>query len=119
MVVDQLNRISEFSRVRVRAHPNPKYSNHFEEYRPLLTAEISNPHQEDIQYFIDRCSLMAGHFSSALVQARLREREVVYLLDSYLASLCEYHEYYQHVRSIDLRNLEDFVSAKTNSAVSI
>jgi hypothetical protein len=112
VLVAQLNRISNYCTVLVRPHPSPKHRNHFETYRHLMRAQVSDASNEDIHCFIDRCSLMAGHFSSALIQAALRGREVLYLHDAYLASLREYFEYYQKVNAVDLEDLDTFVSAK-------
>jgi hypothetical protein len=113
-LVAQLNRISEFSSVIVRPHPNSKCANHFGSYRHTLRAQVSDPHKEDIHCFIDRCSILAGNQSAALLQAAFRGRDVIYLNDAYLASVREYHEYYQKVECVDIEGLGDALSVKFN-----
>jgi len=117
VLVKQLNSINKYCKVLVRPHPNPGYANHFESYRHLLSAQISDAHAEDIHCFIDRCSVIVGNYSSALIQAALRGREAIYLDDAYLACLRSYHEYYQKVIYIRLEDLEDFAAAKFNSGM--
>jgi hypothetical protein len=118
VLLKQLNAINQYCKVLVRPHPNPGYTNHFENYRHSLNAEVSDAHDEDIHSFIDRCSVVVGNYSSALIQAASRGREVVYLEDAYLRSLRTYHDYYQAVDSISLESLESFAAARFNSRVS-
>lgn len=114
VVVAQLNRICDYSTVIVRPHPNLKYANDFENYRHTLKAQTSDPHKEDIHCFIDRCSIIAGNLSAALLQAAFRGRDVIYLNDAYLASVRKYHEYYQKVNCVDIEKLDSFLSVKFN-----
>jgi hypothetical protein len=118
VLIKRLNAINQYCKVLVRPHPNPGYTNHFESYRHSLNAEVSDAHGENIHSFIDRCSVVVGNYSSALIQAASRGREVVYLEDAYLRSLRTYHDYYQTVESIPLESLESFAAAKFNSGVS-
>jgi hypothetical protein len=111
-LIFQLNNISNYCTVVVRPHPSPKHSNQFQSYRRRLNAQVSDAQGEDIHHFIDRCSLMAGIFSSALVQAALRGREIVYLRNPYLESVREYHTYYQKFDFIEVEQLDRFVSSK-------
>jgi hypothetical protein len=111
-LVAQLNNISKYCVVLVRPHPNPGYANHFDKYCHLLEAQVSDANAEDIHSFIDRCSLIVGNFSSVLVQAALRGREVVYLHDAYLASLKLYHSYYHTVNTAYLEELDKCVSGR-------
>lgn len=118
VLVAQLNSISKYCAVLVRPHPNPRDSNHFDRYRHLLEAQVSDAHTEDIHCFIDRCSLMAGNLSSVLVKAALRGREVVYLHDAYIESLRIYHEYYQKVKVVHLEDLDNYIQNKVNFRMS-
>ena len=118
VLIAQLNSINKYCQVLVRPHPNPGYTNHFESYRHSLKAQVSDARAEDIHCFIDRCSLVVGNYSSALIQAASRGREVVYLEDAYLRSLRTYHDYYQMVKSIPVESLESFAAAKFNSRIS-
>lgn len=111
-LVVQLNKISEYCTVVVRPHPNRRFSNGFENYRHLLKVEVSDAHNEGIHNFIDRCALIAGKFSSAMVQAALRGREIIYLKDPYLERVREYHEYYKKFDLIPADMLDSIVSAK-------
>jgi hypothetical protein len=117
-LVKQLNIINKYFQVLVRPHPNPAYANRFESYRHSLEAGVSDAHAEDIHSFIDRCSLVVGNYSSALIQAALRGREVVYLEDAYLQSLRTYHDYYRNVEFISVEALERFAAARFNSRIS-
>lgn len=112
LLVEQLNRISEYCNVIVRPHPNIKYANNFSRYRHILKAQVSDPHHEDIHRFIDRCSILAGNLSAALLQAAFRGRDVVYLNDAYMVSVREYHEYYQKVKCVDIYEFNCFLRNK-------
>jgi len=109
VIVQQLNNLSNYGKVLVRPHPDPKYTNHFESYRCVLNAEISDPKEEDIHCFIDHCDIMAGYLSAALLQAAFRGRDVLYLHNSYLDSLMGYHNYYKKVKYVDIEHLSDYV----------
>lgn len=113
LVAAQLNELSARGwQVIVRAHPNPKYANRFGEYRDRLRAQVSDAHQEGIHDFIDRTSIVVGHLSAALLQAVFRGREVVYLEDSYLASVRAYHPYYRNVSSVEPAQLAHYLCEK-------
>lgn len=114
LLVEQLNYISNYGIVIVRPHPSRKYSNDFDRHRYALNAQISDPNKEDIHSFIDSCDLLIGYLSAALLQAAFRGREVVYLHNAYLASLMQYHTYYQKVNYVDIKCMGSFVTSKWN-----
>jgi hypothetical protein len=112
LVVVQINELSARCEVIVRPHPNPKYANHFEDYRHRLRARVSDAHQEGIHSFIDRSALVVGYLSAVLLQAVFRGRKVVYLRDPYLASLQSYHSYYADVKTVELAELARYLAAE-------
>lgn len=107
----QLNQISEIHEVIVRPHPNPINRNNFKLYQHSLRSSISDANHEDIHDFIDRCDVITGHLSAALVQASLRGRHVVYLDSEQLQSLRAYHEYYRKVQFADISELNFVICA--------
>ncbi len=104
-LLHDLNALAASYKVVVRAHPNPKYANHFARYRDRLAGQCSDACTESVHAFIDRCNLIAGYLSAVLLQAVYRGRSVVYLADPTLASLRAYHEYYRSVRMVEVRGL--------------
>jgi len=105
----KLNCISGFCTVLIRPHPNIANSNQFSKFRPLLNANISDSTSENIHTFIDRCSIIGGCLSAVLLQAAFRNRSVIYLNNSHLKSLKDYHEYYKKVEFVDLDRLDAFL----------
>lgn len=110
LVIAQINELSARCEVIVRPHPNPKYANHFGEYRSRLRARISDAHHEGIHSFIDRSTVVVGYLSAVLLQAVFRGRAVVYLRDPYLASLQAYHGYYREVPAVELAGLARYLA---------
>lgn len=118
VLVAKLNSISRSCAVIVRPHPNPKYANQFDRYRTQLNAQVSDSNREDIHGFIDRCGILGGNLSAALLQAAFRGREVIYLHDEYLASLREYHEYYRDVSVVTIETLDRYVANRISAKSS-
>jgi hypothetical protein len=114
LLVEQLDKLADACALVVRRHPNPRYANGFEEYRPRLRAEVSDAATENVHSFIDRTWIVVGFMSAVLLQAAFRGREVIYLLDPYLTSLRTYHEYYRHAPAVKPAELARFALARLN-----
>jgi len=91
-----------------------KNQNRINKYKPLLNAKTSNALDEDIHVFIDKCSIIIGYLSAALLQASFRGRAVIYLDNPQLKSLASYHDYYRKVKCVRLENLSSNVISHLN-----
>lgn len=100
-----INDLSNTFEVTVRPHPNPRYRMNLERHAADLQATISDPAKEDIHTFVDRHDCIAGFMSAALLQAVFRGRQVIYLQDSFLEALREYHDFYRQVACVSVDQL--------------
>lgn len=108
-LVGQIKKVSRLANVIIRPHPNPAYRPQFATYYPELGVPLSDPHAESIHDYVDRCDIILGCLSAAMLQAFFRNRAIVYFNDEALASVRKYHAYYKGARSIDVGDLETFV----------
>lgn len=109
LLVTQIVSIDKYLSIVIRPHPNLNYRNKFEKHLEIMNVEVSHPFDEDIHNFIDRCNLVVGLQSAVLIQASLRQRDVLYIKDDYFSSLIEYHDYYKSKQCADLGDLSSKV----------
>jgi len=104
-IAKQVGLMQKYYAVTVRPHPNELYRAKFDEYIKILNIDVSNPREEELDAFLDRCSIVVGYSSAVLLKAAWRGREVLYINDPCLESVRKYHTYYQSVSVVEVSEI--------------
>lgn len=114
LFADRLNAIAKQYPVQVR--PHPAFMNERDKLAPLLSAdvEVTDPLAESSMQFTMRHRLVIGTASTALLEAVMLGREVVYVRGPYVDDLAQYHFAYNQPNTslCALDELEETVAGK-------
>jgi len=108
-IIEQLRQLDPEYPLIIRPHPAASHFHRFKKIKLLKSFEISNPHEEDINSFINRTSLIIGVRSAAMIQADLRGRKIVYINNEMLRSARKYNLYYSEKSYIEANGLANFM----------